>query len=253
MIKMVEKIAYRDGFGDVLAEGVKRAAEKVGKDSWKWAMEGKGLEQSGVDTRVAKGYALAFAVNPRGVDHLHTETFAELGLSKEGRQLIKEITKSYKFIEPTSTEKKAEIVRWHEDCYAITDALGFCAFTTTALYGLTPKMMAEMWSAAIGEEVSEEELMKAGRRIVTLEKAYNIRCGATRSDDRLPWRIMNEDAEDRPGENFMANTQKELDKMLDEYYGLHGWDLKSSRPTRKVFEKLDLDFVIEEFEKKNKL
>ncbi|GAG86265.1 unnamed protein product, partial [marine sediment metagenome] len=66
MIKMVEKIAYRDGFGDVLAEGVKRAAEKVGKDSWKWAVEGKGLEQSGVDTRVAKGYALAFAVNPRG-------------------------------------------------------------------------------------------------------------------------------------------------------------------------------------------
>lgn len=253
MIKMVEKIAYRDGFGDVLAEGVKRAAEKVGKDSRKWAVEGKGLEQSGVDTRVAKGYALAFAVNPRGADHLHTETFAELGLSEEGRQLIKKITKNDKFIESTSTEKRAEIVRWHEDCYAITDALGFCAFTTTALYGLTPKMMAEMWSVAIGEEVSEEELMKAGRRIVTLEKAYNVRCGATRSDDRLPWRIMNEDAEDRPGEDFMANTQKELDKMLDEYYGLHGWDLKSSWPTRKVLEKLDLDFVIGEFEKKNKL
>lgn len=253
MVKMVEKIAFRDGFGDVLAEGLKRAAEKVGKDSWKWAIEGKGLEQSCVDTRVAKGYALAFAVNPRGVDHLHTETFAELGLSKEGRELIKKITKSDKFIESTSTEKRAEIVRWHEDCFAISDALGFCAFTTTALYGLTPKMIAEMWSAAIGEEISEEELMKTGRRIVTLEKSYNVRCGATRVDDRLPWRLMNEDAKDRPGDKFMANTQEELDKMLDEYYKLHGWDLKTSWPTREVLEELDLDFVIGEFEKKNKL
>jgi len=253
MVKMVEKIAFRDGFGNILAEGVKRAAEKVGKDSWKWAIEGKGLEQSCVDVRVAKGYALAFAVNPRGVDHLHTETFAELGLSKEGRELIKKITKSDKFIESTSTEKRAEIVRWHEDCFAISDALGFCAFTTTALYGLTPKMIAEMWSAAIGEEMSEEELMKAGRRIVTLEKSYNVRCGATRVDDKLPWRLMNEDAKDRPGDKFMANTQEELDKMLDKYYKLHGWDLKTSWPTRKVLEKLDLDFVIEELEEKNKL
>ncbi|MFZ2330371.1 MAG: aldehyde ferredoxin oxidoreductase C-terminal domain-containing protein, partial [Atribacterota bacterium] len=220
---------------------------------WKWAIEGKGLEQSCVDTRVAKGYALAFAVNPRGADHLHTETFAELGLSEEGKELIKKITDSDKFIDFTSNEKRAEIVRWHEDCYAASDALGFCAFTTTALYGLTPKMMAEMWSAAIGEEVSEEELMKAGRRMVTLEKAFNVLCGATRSDDRLPWRIMNEGVKDRVGEDSMVTSQEELDKMLDEYYTLHSWDLKTSWPTRTVLKNLDLDFVIEEFEKRQKL
>ena len=254
MVKMVEKIAYRDGFGDVLAEGVKRAAEKIGKDSWKWAIEGKGLEQSAVNTRMAKGYALAFAVNPRGADHLHTQTFAELGLSEEARDLIKKITGCDKFIEYTKIDKRAEIVRWHEDTYAITDALGFCTFITTALYGVTPKMMAEMWSAAIGEEVSEEELMKAGRRIITLEKSYNIRCGATRSDDKLPWRIMNEGAkDDRLGKDFMVTAQEELDKMLDEYYKLHGWDLKTSWPTREVLKYLGMDFVVKEFEKKNKL
>jgi aldehyde:ferredoxin oxidoreductase len=252
MVKMDEKSAYRDGFGDILAEGVKRAAEKIGKDSWKWAIEGKGLEQSCVDTRVAKGYALAFAVNPRGVDHLHTETWAELGLSEEARDLIKKITGCGKFIEYTKIDKRAEIVRWHEDCFAISDALGFCAFTTTALYGLTPKMMAEMWSTAIGEDVSEEELMKAGRRIITLEKAYNVRCGATRSEDKLPWRIMNEGVKDRVGEDSMVTSQKELDIMLNEYYKLHGWDLKTSWPTGEVLEELDLDFVIKEFEKKNK-
>lgn len=252
MVKMIENIALRRGLGNLLANGVKRAAEKIGKGSGKFAIEAKGLEQSNVNTRIAKGYALAFAVNPRGADHLHTETMAEFGLSNEARQLIKKITNSNKFIEHTSTEKRAEIVRWHEDCFAITDALGFCAFITTGQYGLTPKMMAEMWSVAIGEEVSEEELMKAGRRIVTLEKSYNVRCGATRSDDKLPWRIMNEGARDRLGENFMVTTQKELDKMLDEYYELHGWDLKTSWPTKGVLEELDLGFVAAELAEKDK-
>ncbi|HOF02609.1 MAG TPA: aldehyde ferredoxin oxidoreductase family protein [Atribacterota bacterium] len=253
VVQMIEKIAYRDGFGDILAQGVRRAAQKVGSDSWKWAIEAKGLEQSCVDTRVAKGYALAFAVNPRGADHLHTETFAELGLSEEGRELIKRIMGSDKFIGPTTTVKRAAIVRWHEDCYAASDALGFCVFTNTALYGLTPKMMAEMWSIAIGEDVSEEELMEAGRRIITLEKAYNVRCGATRSEDTLPWRIMNEGVKDREGRDFIVTSQKELDEMLDEYYKLHGWDLKTSWPTRKVLEKLDLGFIVEEFRGKEKL
>ncbi len=253
MVEMVRKIAHREGLGDILAEGVKRAAEKFGQGSEKWAIESKGLEQSGVDTRMAKGYALAFAVNPRGADHLHTETFAELGFSEEGRKVIKEITKSDDFIEPTSTEKRAEIVRWHEDVFAITDALGFCAFTTTALYGITPEMLTEMWSLALDKEVSVDELMKAGRRMVTLEKAYNVRCGADRSDDRLPWRIMNEDAEVRPGDKYMANTQEELDVMLDEYYQLHGWDQETSWPTEEVLEELGLDFVIQEFKEKGKL
>jgi len=250
MVKMVEKIANRDGFGDILADGVKKAAEKIGKDSWKWAVEAKGLEQSRVDTRVAKSYALAFAVNPRGPDHLHTETFAELGLSEEGRQLVKKLTENEEFIEATSTEKRAKIVRWHEDCYAVCDALGFCVFTSTALYGLKPKMIADMWSIATNEEISEEEIMRAGRRMVTLEKAYNVRCGATRSDDRLPWRTMNEDTGDRPSKEFMANTPKVLDEMLDRYYELHGWDLKTSWPTREVLKDLGLEFVIEDLEKK---
>jgi len=253
MVKMIENIAMRKGLGNLLSNGVKRAAEKIGKGSEKFAIEAKGLEQSSVDTRIAKGYALAFAVNLRGADHLHTETFAELGLSQEGRDLVKKITGCSKFIESTKTDKRAEIVRWHEDCFAVSDALGFCAFTTTALYGITPKSMADMWSTVIDREVSEEKLMEAGRRIVTLEKAYNVRCGATRNDDRLPWRLMNEDAEDRYGGQFMANTQEELDIMLDEYYRLHDWDLKTSWPTRKTLEKLGLNFVAEELGKKGKL
>jgi len=247
MIKMIKKIALREGFGAVLAEGVKKAAQIVGADSWKWAVEAKGLEQSRVDTRSAKSYALAFAVNPRGSDHLHTETFAEFGLSPESRGLIKQITGDEKYASPYLTEKRAEIVRWHEDCYAATDSLGFCAFASTALYGITPQSMAALFSAFTGFDITEAELMEAGKRVVTLERCFNVRLGATREDDTLPWRLMNEAAPDRPGENAV-NSREELNEMLDRYYELHSWNLETARPTRESLVRLGLGDVAEELQ-----
>jgi aldehyde:ferredoxin oxidoreductase len=77
LLELIRCIAFRERpLGGLLADGTKRAAERVGGESWKWAIQAKGLEQSAVDTRVAKSYALAFAVNPRGPDHLMTETYA---------------------------------------------------------------------------------------------------------------------------------------------------------------------------------
>ncbi|MBA7465376.1 hypothetical protein ES707_00538 [subsurface metagenome] len=247
VVEMVKKIAFREGFGNILAEGVKRAAEHVGGDTYKWAIEAKGLEQSRVDTRSAKAYALAFAVNPRGPDHLHTETIAEFGMSPEARALIKKITGDEKYASPCLTEKRAEIVRWHEDCFAVTDCLGFCCITSTALYGVTPQLMAKLFSTATGYDISEKAIMNAGRRIVTLEKCFNVRLGASRKDDRLPWRLMNEPTPDRPN---AINSQEELDGMLDEYYSLHGWDKNTSWPTKATLIQLQLSNVAEELENK---
>lgn len=251
VVEMVKRIALREGFGDVLAEGTKRASEKVGGESYKWAVQAKGLEQSRVDTRSAKAYSLAFAVNPRGADHLHTETFAEFGMGPESRALIKKITGDENLANPYLTDKRAEIVRWHEDCYAVTDCLGFCSFTSTALYGITPKIMADLYSAALGVNVSEEEIMYSGRRIVNLEKCFNVRQGATRKDDTLPYRLMHEPTPDRPDAKDAVNAQEELDMMLDEYYDLHGWDKKTSWPTKKILVALGLDSVAEELESMN--
>ncbi len=245
--QMVRKIAFREGIGDLLAEGVKRAAERVGGETYKWAVHSKGLEQSRVDTRSAKSYALAFAVNPRGADHLHTETFAEFGMSPEARALIAKITGDEKYANPYTTEKRAEIVRWHEDCYAVTDALGFCAFSTTALYGITPRFMADLFSAATGYHISEEEIMQAGRRVVTLEKCFNTRMGAHRKDDTLPWRLMNEPSPDRP-DTVAVNSKVELDRLLDEYYALHGWDPETSWPKRSTLDRLGLADIAAELE-----
>ncbi|NLC62569.1 MAG: hypothetical protein GX759_00600 [Thermoanaerobacterales bacterium] len=253
VMEMLKKITFREGFGDVLAEGVKRASEIVGKDSYKWAVQAKGLEQSRVDTRNAKSYALAFAVNPRGADHLHTETFAEFGMGQEARDVIKKITGDEELAQPHLMEKRPEIVRWHEDCYAVSDCLGFCTFTTTALYGITPEIMAKIFSAAVGVNMTEEEIMFAGRRIVTMEKCFNVRMGATRKDDTLPWRIMNEPTPDKPPTGNGLNPKEELDILLDKYYDLHEWDKESSWPKRETLEMLGLHDIVLEFEEAGKL
>jgi len=252
--KTVEKIAFRDGkLGDLLADGLKIATKKVGKDSYKWAiMNKKGLEQSNVETRSAKAYALAFAVNPRGNDHLMTETFAEFGASPEAVDVIEKVTGDKKWASPHFTEYRAEIVRWHEDCYEITEALGFCVFTSTAAFGVNPDNMARLYTAATGIEMSEEKMMLTGRRVCTIEKAFNVTRGATREHDNLPWRLMNEGAASGPLKGEM-NSQKELDGMLDRYYDLHGWDKKTSWPTRVTLEMLELKDVADYLEELGKL
>jgi aldehyde:ferredoxin oxidoreductase len=180
-LELIRRIAFREGLlGDLLAEGIQRASAEVGGDSWKWAIQAKGLEQSAVDTRAAKSYALAFAVNPRGPDHLMTETYAEFGFTEESREVIRKITGDEKYANATLLEKRADIVRWHEDCYAATEALGFCVFTSTAAFAVNPENMAELFGHALGIEFSEEELMLGGRRTVTLERCFNAREGARR-------------------------------------------------------------------------
>lgn len=239
-LELIRRIALREGLlGDLLANGTRQAAEEVGGDSWKWAIQAKGLEQSGVDTRMAKSYALAFAVNPRGPDHLMTETFAEFGFTEEARALIEEITGDEKFADPTLLDKRADIVRWHEDCFAATDALGFCAFTSTAAYAVNPQNMAQLYGHALGIQFSEEELMKAGRRIVTLERCFNVREGARRDDDTLPWRMMNTPVPEGPRKGMVTDKEM-LDHLLDQYYDVHGWDLGTGIPKRDILQILGL-------------
>ena len=244
LLALICKIASReDKLGDLLAEGVQRASKKVGKDSWKWAIcNSKGLEQSAVDTRASKAYALSFAVNPRGPDHLHTECLAEYGGTPDAVALIKKLTGDERFASPYLTQHRAEIVRWHEDCYAVSDALGFCAFTSTSSYCVNPKNMASMFQAATGIPIDEESIMLAGRRIVTLEKCYNVLLGADRRLDDLPWRLMHEPSPKGIAKG-MINSPEELNEMLDRYYMLHEWDVETSLPYRGTLEYLGLDDV----------
>jgi aldehyde:ferredoxin oxidoreductase len=239
-LELIRRIAFREGkLGNSLANGIKKAAEEVGSDSWKWAIQAKGLEQSAVDTRAAKSYALAFAVNPRGPDHLMTETYAEFGFTEESRALIKKITGDERYANPTLLDKRAEIVRWHEDCYAASEALGFCVFTSTAAFAVNPENMAQLFGYALGLEFSEEELMLGGRRMVTAERCFNVREGARREDDTLPWRMMNEPVPEGPNQGMVTDREM-LDRLLDQYYELHGWDPETGIPRQDTLEELGL-------------
>lgn len=248
VIKLVEKIAFRKGLGNLLAKGVKLASEEVGQHSEDWAIQAKGLEQSRVETRSAYSYALAFMVNPRGPDHLMTETLAEFGMSPEMLDVIEKATGDKKYATPYMTEKRPEIVRWHEDVYAMTDALGLCVFASTAQYYMTPKLMAELFSASVGIPCTEEQGMSLGKKIVTMERCFNTREGATREHDRLPKRLMTEPLVNVSGRPNI-NSLEVMNPLLDRYYSMHGWDVASGRPTRSTLEGFSLKSWADELEK----
>ena len=246
LLKLLEDIPYKRGFGAVLAEGTKGASQIVGGDSWKWTNQARGLEHSRVETRGAFGYALAFALNPRGPDHLHTEVLAEFGLKEEARQVIKKITGSEEYAKPYLLEKRAEIVKWHEEIYALTDTAGLCAFTSTASYGVDEQVLADLYSYATGYKFTASDILEIGRRIITLERCYNIREGHTRTEDILPWRIMNEVQQDLVGKQpeVPVVSKEKLDKMLEDYYVLVGWDSETGWPSKKTLKNLGLEFCI---------
>ncbi|GAJ03552.1 unnamed protein product, partial [marine sediment metagenome] len=117
MVEMVRKISARDGFGDVLAEGVNKASQKIGKNSQKLAMQVKGAEMCGYDPRGAMGQGLSFATCPRGADH-------QKGLVRQ------EVFGKPPLIDRFATEGKAELVKEVQDEMAFLDALGICCFLT---------------------------------------------------------------------------------------------------------------------------
>ncbi len=247
VIELVKKIGYREGIGDLLAKGLKTASEELGKDSYKWAIEARGLEQSRVETRSAFGYALAFAINSRGPDHLNTECLAEFGGDSEARRVITEITGSENYAYPHTTDKRAEIVRWHEDIYGVSDCMGICAFATTAQFWIDEKDLAELYSAATGIEINSHEIMEVGRRIITMERIFNAMVGHTREDDVLPYRLMNEIQKDALHEEAI-NSEEKLNLMKNEYYTLHHWDLKKGWPTKQVIKDLGLEEFLEKID-----
>jgi len=243
-LKLIEKIARREGIGDLLAEGLSRACRKVDPETCKWAVEANGLEHSRVDTRVAKAYALAFALNPRGPDHLHTETFAEFGFSEGAKKLIERITGHREWAGVGKVEGRPEIVKWHEEMYAITDSVGFCAFITTAGFAVDEYLMSELFTAATGIEKDAKTIMTDGERIVTLERIIQVREGRRRIHDTLPWRIMNEKIKTRDGKEYVVSA-KELNTMLDKYYELRKWS-KNGIPLPDKLKELKLEFTIPE-------
>jgi len=229
VIELIKKIVNREGFGDLLAEGVKRVSEKVGKGSEKFAMHVKGLEIPAYSPRSLYGVALNYATSPCG------------GHVNRGSTFLTEITmpSSIRF-DPVG---KGRLVKNEQDRRAVYDSAILCLITRRITH--LPQI-SEMLEAVTGMRTSPEELMKIGERINNLERAFNVREGLTRKDDILPRRCLEEPVQEGPAKGLVLSEDK-LDIMLNEYYGARGWNEKGIPQKDKLLE-LGLNDVAEQLE-----
>ena len=244
IIESLRLMAQRKGYGNLLAEGVKRMSQRI-KGSEKFAIHIKGMETPAVDPRGVQGYGgLGYAVASRGGDHLRA--LAALGYSLPQR--AKELFGTDKAADSFSIEAQGAVVKFHEEMRAVCDSLDICKYITrTAL--LLPETMAQLINVLTGWQVSRQEVLEIGERIVNVERAFNVREGLTIKDDTQPERMLKEPIPSGPAKGKVVN----LKPMLQEYYTLRGWDLKTGYQSRKKLVNLGLNDIAKSLERMGKL
>ena len=233
MMEILKLMPYREGIGDLLADGSRIAAQKIGKGSEKYAMHVKGLELPAYDVRGAKAHGLNFATSFTGADHCRGYAFQEIF----GIPVPKEVDRF-------AVEGKGELTKWNQDMRtATTDAPTMCGFILDmAVVGIATQNTADLMEAVTGISYSPDDILTVGERINNLARAFNVREGFTRADDTLPERLMNEPI---PGGASKGHSisKEELKQMLDEYYMARGWDVQTGSPKREILKSLDLEYV----------
>lgn len=235
MLELQEKIAFRDGFGDFLADGVVAAAKKLGKGSEKFAINQKG--QDTLDPyRVCKGWSLACATSPIAGRHMRGSINIPIAFGPKG----------VKF-NPYSYKDQPPIVFWELQAKEIEDIIGICVYvgTWSGVYALEPSDYVELTNLALGINLTEEDFMLLGQKSYNLEKAFNtIHVGFKREDDLPHRRFFEDPILSGPHKGETLNKEK-YNSMLDAFYELHGWDKETSWQTRKTLEFLGLSDVAE--------
>ncbi len=257
IIQMLHKIAFRDGFGDVLADGSLRAAKRIGKGAEQYVRTVKGMEGGGGSgiVRTAAGgnwWFLGSFTNPRG----DITTSTHWGAAQynphwtiDKYDMFEDVKQKIYCMPPeqvsSTWDGKTMMLKWFEDLHAIVAALGLCFFPTHMRLALGPTYLSGLLSAFTGLDISPEELMKTGERLFNLSKAYTVRQGLTRKDDYLPAASF-EQEEDR-------QFSQRIDQFLDEYYELRGWDKTLGVPTAEKLNEFGLNDIAEELLKLGKL
>jgi aldehyde:ferredoxin oxidoreductase len=233
MMKVLRKIAFRDGIGDLLADGSRAAAKKIGKGTEKYAIQVKGLELPAYDVRGAKAHGLNYATSFTGADHCRGYAFQEIF----GIPIPWEVDRF-------ALEGKGKLTKWNQDVRAATtDCPTMCAFLLDmAFAGTCLQNTATLMEAVTGMSYTPEEVERVGERINNLAKVFNVREGLSRADDTLPERLMTEPLKAGASKGQMI-SRADLDVMLDEYYRERGWDVETGVPTRAKLAELRLDYV----------
>ncbi|MHB1405374.1 MAG: aldehyde ferredoxin oxidoreductase family protein [Desulfitobacteriaceae bacterium] len=246
MPRLIEMIAKREGFGDLLAEGSARAAARIGGEAANLSISVKGQELPAHMPQFKPSVGLIYAVNPFGADHQSSEhdPFLTTGSETQERRWLGQlgIWKGYQ----DTFELDEEKVRFAFDtqCYfSILDTLGLCQFVwgpAWELYG--PSDLIDLCKYGIGWETSLFELMRIGERRINMMRYFNAREGFTKADDTLPARIFKA-LPDGPSAGI-ALDQEKFAKALDLYYLFAGWDRDTGNPLEATLKKLSLGWLI---------
>ncbi len=218
MEQIMYRIAGRVGIGDVLADGVFRAARRIGAGAEKYAYHVKGVELYGSDPRGMMGTALSYAVSMRGGDFTSVYPVPEFRYTEERAE--KEFG-TRQAVDRMATEGKGALVRYCLIVSSIIDSLGICkvpALTIAGNYDLEKE--TRLARALTGLDLTKERLLYIGERIVNMEKLFNLRFGATSDLDTLPEKFLNEPIGEGPSTGAKVN----LEPMVQDFYKIMGWD-----------------------------
>ncbi|MHA2140466.1 MAG: aldehyde ferredoxin oxidoreductase family protein [Candidatus Thorarchaeota archaeon] len=240
-IRLLEMMGRREGFGDILAEGSAKAAQKIGKGAEQFALHVKGMEISGQDGRTHRSIGLGHATGARGADHLRSLVvvdqlgYEDIAAERWGADKLPEI------VDPYTEKHKATAVFESENSYCIRDTLIVCWYSVSWPPIFWMQDFAEMLPLATGvkEFGNVDTLTEIAERQVNLKRIFNAREGITRKDDNLPSRFTHEPMPEGPGKGQVVD----LEPMLDDYYKLRGWDLETGLPTKDTIRRLSLEWT----------
>lgn len=201
ILDMVRKIAFREGEGDLLAEGSKRYCESIRRSEL--SMSVKGLELPAYDPRGSYGMAIAYGTSNRGACHLRAYPISQ--------EILRKPVATDRF----SFDGKARLIKICEDTNAVVDSLAVCKF---AFLGASVEEYAQLLAGATGKPYTGQGLLKIGERIVACEREYNKRNGFTYKDDLLPVRFFNEAGSAGNGIDVPPIDKKRYMEEMERYY-----------------------------------
>ncbi|MGD2186708.1 MAG: aldehyde ferredoxin oxidoreductase family protein [Desulfobacterales bacterium] len=243
MVKLAEMIGQRQGFGNVLAEGSARAAERLGCGA-EFLVTIKGQEAPAHMPHLKRSLALIYAVNPFGADHQSSEHDPAY---EDHFKYFKQRLESLKLREPQAPQslspEKITFARKTQYFYSMLDSLNLCQFVygpSWQLYG--PQEIMELVQAVTGWDVTIDELMTLGERRLNMMRVFNAREGINRDQDQLPVKFYQRPLKGGPTDGWKIDNS-EFEAALEEYYRQCGWDIGSGAPMRKTLQRLGIDWM----------
>jgi aldehyde:ferredoxin oxidoreductase len=246
MVEMVERIAKREGYGDVLAEGSYRAAQQLGQGTDALVVHARGQEWPAHEARVKPIMGMIYSVNPFGADHMssgHDPGYVSAPVAPGLAQLGLDDPQPQRSLNAA----KVHFARLTQQFRSVTDSLNVCQFVWGAAMGVYgPEQTVELVRHVTGWEMTLEELLRVGERRINMMRAFNAREGMNRTDDQLPPRAY-EPLVGGPTDGWAIDPQ-ELGDAQQEYYRQNGWDPATGNPTREKLEDLGLGWVADEID-----